>query len=272
MRSAVGALLLVVIGSVIFASRRGYLDFEKFLEILYSETITCSFDICVGLGDVAAFMVSVVTYVALDNSLIQILPACWLFLSLAWLGSLYNAYHDAKQLYSVYFQHFKSTKFVDDMSFRNAANIISKARGSGLEHTIAGKALTSHDVRNHLAQHVRLLSNERGKYQVLLELELAESAWRRVVPPDVPQHAQHALLNEAHPAREMHEAGDLSIVVYVAVDPAVGAWPIRQQRGRVCSLGDGGGGESPANPVAEASRVAHESQRRRIWCTHTLLA
>jgi len=178
-RSAVGALLLVVIGSVIFASRRGYLDFEKFLEILYSETITCTFDICVGLGDVAAFTVSVVTYVALDNSLIQILPACWLFLSFAWLGSLYNAYHDAKQLYSVYFQHFKSTKFVDDMSFRNAGAIISKARGSGLEHTIAGKALTSHDVRNHLAQHVRLLSNERGKYEVLLELELATRELRR---------------------------------------------------------------------------------------------
>ena len=47
----------------------------------------------------------------------QILPACYLFLSFAWLGSLYNAYHDFIQLYTVYFQHFKHTSFVDGLPY-----------------------------------------------------------------------------------------------------------------------------------------------------------
>jgi len=47
-------------------------DFEKMLEILYSESVTCMFDIVVGLGDVSAFTLSVVTLVAVDNQLIQV--------------------------------------------------------------------------------------------------------------------------------------------------------------------------------------------------------
>ena len=42
------------------------------IEILYSESVTCMFDIVVGLGDVSAFTLSVATLVAVDNQLIQV--------------------------------------------------------------------------------------------------------------------------------------------------------------------------------------------------------
>ena len=44
------------------------------IEILYSESVTCMFDIVVGLGDVSAFTLSVATLVAVDNQLIQVPP------------------------------------------------------------------------------------------------------------------------------------------------------------------------------------------------------
>mmetsp|Transcript_55624 Transcript_55624/g.132077 ORF Transcript_55624/g.132077 Transcript_55624/m.132077 type:complete len:580 (+) Transcript_55624:141-1880(+) len=178
MTGVVGAVLLIMIGAVTYASRKGILDFEKILEIIYSETVTCMIEIIVGLGDVTAFTISVVSLVAVDNALIQVLPACYLFLTFAWGGSLYNAYHDSIQLYTVYFQHFKHTTFVDGMSYRISSSMVRKAKKAKKE-SLAGKPYDAPDIRNHLAQHVRLLTNERANYDVLLELEHASRELRR---------------------------------------------------------------------------------------------
>ena len=179
MTAAIGSVLLIVIGAVTFASRRGAVDFEKIIEIIYSDSVTCMFDIVVGIGDTTAFTVSVFTLVAVDNALIQVLPACYLFLAFAWVGSLYNAYHDSNQLYTVWFQHFKETLFIDSMSFRMATSMIKKVRAEKQMNSILGKPVDAPDIRNHLAQHVRVLCNERSKYDALLELELSTRDLRR---------------------------------------------------------------------------------------------
>ena len=99
-----GGILLVAMGSVVYAVRQGRVDMDAVMEAVYSTNTTLAADLLLGVGDTLAYTVGVFTIIQPDNELIQILPAAVFFMVLAWMGSLYNAYYDAWQLFDVFQQ------------------------------------------------------------------------------------------------------------------------------------------------------------------------
>jgi hypothetical protein len=57
MTGVLGAAIIITISAVIYASRKGIVDFDRVIEVIYGESVTCAFEILIGLGDVAAFTV-----------------------------------------------------------------------------------------------------------------------------------------------------------------------------------------------------------------------
>lgn len=121
----------------------------------------------------------VFTVVTVDNQLIQVLPACFLFMALAWLGSVYNAYQDAMQLYNVFVEHYRETSYVDIVALRHAKELIKRQR----KLLADGGAVFLQDPKyggeDGLILHVRKLCNDHTKYDALLELEMASRDLRR---------------------------------------------------------------------------------------------
>ena len=82
-----------------------------------------------------------------DHKLVQVLPAAYMFMILAWIGSLYNAYHDVHQLWDVYMQKHYRQKFFDSIAKRLARATVNKALKTGRKASVAGLDMRETDAR-----------------------------------------------------------------------------------------------------------------------------
>jgi hypothetical protein len=133
-----GGCLLLVIVSLFMAVRSGKVDVDKILEAIYSTNVTLCADLLLGIGDTAAYTVGVFSIIMPDNRLVQILPAALFFTVLAWLGTIYNAYFDALQLYDIWMQQRNPEGFAHLLSRRLASRTVTNIRKSGRRASIAG--------------------------------------------------------------------------------------------------------------------------------------
>ena len=140
-------LLMLLIGSVVWAARSGRLKIDQLVETIYSDEITITADIAIGVGDTAAYTLGVFTVIAGDHKLVQVLPAAYMFMILAWIGSLYNAYHDVHQLWDVYMQKHYRQKFFDSIAKRLARATVNKALKTGRKASVAGLDMRETDAR-----------------------------------------------------------------------------------------------------------------------------
>ena len=69
---------------------------------------------------------------------IQVLPAAYLFMVVAWIGSLYNAYYDMHQLWEVYLQKNYRATFFKAISKRLAKKTVVAAKKTGEKASVAG--------------------------------------------------------------------------------------------------------------------------------------
>jgi hypothetical protein len=72
---------------------------------------------------------------------IQVLPAAYLFMVVAWIGSLYNAYYDMHQLWEVYLQKNYRATFFKAISKRLAKKTVVAAKKTGKKASVAGVCL-----------------------------------------------------------------------------------------------------------------------------------
>mmetsp|Transcript_21268 Transcript_21268/g.49295 ORF Transcript_21268/g.49295 Transcript_21268/m.49295 type:complete len:570 (+) Transcript_21268:217-1926(+) len=196
--AVIGALILCVFGGLVWAFRKGVINLDKVLEAVYSDEVTLPMDIITGLGDVSAFTVSVFTIILYDPNTVQVVPAAILFLVFAWLGSFYNAYHDIRQMWSVYmlknhrraFTEMLAQKLVDK-TVKQARRLSTEMEKEALETpngitrrvSIAGnivEADTDHqELSAHFSAHVKQQAAEEHKFNVMLDLEIAQRDIRR---------------------------------------------------------------------------------------------
>jgi len=169
-----GGMLLLVMSALFIAIRKGKVDMDKILEAIYSSNVTLCADLLLGIGDTTAYTVGVFTIIAPDNRLIQVLPAALFFMGLAWLGTMYNAYFDAIQLYDIFVQNRDPERFAQMISKRLALRTVTNIRRSGRRASIAG---SSAEVS--LEAHILNEAMQTAKREAMVQLEYANRELRR---------------------------------------------------------------------------------------------
>lgn len=122
---------------------QGVLDLDRILEAIYSEEVTVPIDVMAGLGDVTAFTVAVFTFMLYDPHTVQVVPAALLFLGLAWVGSIYNAYHDICQIYSMWLMHHHKGVFMTQLAEKLAHQTVKSVTKSVAASSNAGSPARS---------------------------------------------------------------------------------------------------------------------------------
>jgi len=192
--AVMGALIFIVIGGIWYGFRKGVIDIDAVLEAIYSDEVTLPIDIVSGLGDVTAFTVSVFTIILYDPATVQVVPAAILFLAFAWVGSIYNAYHDMRQMWSIHMLKNHRAKFMQKLTSQLVQKTVKQARRLSSEMTdspngiqrrvsLAGE-IVDNDKSNtmlerHLNQHIIDEAQEEHKFNVMLDLEVASREIRR---------------------------------------------------------------------------------------------
>eukprot|EP00277_Geminigera_cryophila_P004399 CAMPEP_0179427360 /NCGR_PEP_ID=MMETSP0799-20121207/13335_1 /TAXON_ID=46947 /ORGANISM="Geminigera cryophila, Strain CCMP2564" /LENGTH=561 /DNA_ID=CAMNT_0021202383 /DNA_START=95 /DNA_END=1780 /DNA_ORIENTATION=+ len=177
------ALLVMFMVSIVWATRSGRINFDKIIETIYSDEVTVTSDILIGIGDTAAYTLGVFTVISVDYKLIQILPAAYMFMAIAWIGSLYNAYYDIHQLWDVYMQHHHEGRFFNGVAKKLAHKTVTKAVRSGRKASVSGIDLGGHNAdQTMLMLQESIISNsenEKEKQEATMEYEMAVRELRR---------------------------------------------------------------------------------------------
>lgn len=95
-----GGCVLLVIGGVILASRKGVIQPEKLMMAALNGPLICLMSLVLGLGDVTAFTFTLVNlYQFPTATTADLLPIAFMVLIVGWLISLIKAYNDIVKMY-----------------------------------------------------------------------------------------------------------------------------------------------------------------------------